>query len=102
MKMTIRLSFAFAVSLASTFGQGECLADGSPDTQYRYRYVSLSQAALPSGYASFIPAEVIDSGKVRRELIQYGKLHTEAPRRNLLERVFFKLASLTVLQEYWS
>ncbi len=46
--------------------------------------------------------EVIDSGKVRRELIQYGKLHTEAPRRVLLERVFFKLASLTVLQEYWS
>jgi len=46
--------------------------------------------------------DVIDSGKVRRELIQYGKLHTEAPRRVLLERVFFKLASLTVLQEYWS
>ena len=46
--------------------------------------------------------EVIDSGKVRRELIQYGKLHTEAPRRILLERVFFRLASLTVLQEYWS
>lgn len=45
--------------------------------------------------------EVIDSGKVRRELIQYGKLHTEAPRRVLLERVFFKLASLTVLQEHW-
>jgi hypothetical protein len=46
--------------------------------------------------------EVIDAGRVRRELIQYGKLHTEAPRRVLLERVFFKLASLTVLQEYWS
>ncbi len=46
--------------------------------------------------------EVIDSGKVRRELIQYGKLHTEAPRRVLLERVFFKLASLTVLQEWWT
>lgn len=46
--------------------------------------------------------EVIDSGKVRRELIQYGKLHTEAPRRQLLERVFFKLASLTVLQEWWT
>lgn len=45
--------------------------------------------------------EVIDPGKVRRELIQYGKLHSEAPRRMLLERVFFKLASLTVLQEYW-
>lgn len=70
MKMTIRLSFAFAVSLASTFGQGECLADGSPDTQYRYRYVSLSQAALPSGYASFIPAEVIDSGKVYGTLLR--------------------------------
>ncbi|KAA0215474.1 asparagine synthase [bacterium] len=45
--------------------------------------------------------QVVDEGKVRRELIQYGKLHNDAPRRLLLDRVLMRLASLTVLQQWW-
>src|SRR5689334_15971501 len=34
------------------------------DEQYRYHYISLDQAELPTGYEFFFPSSVIDNGRV--------------------------------------
>jgi len=73
---------------------------GGNTTRARRDWIAWLDRAL--AYDRLERLEVIDSGRVRRELIQYGKLHNEAPRRVLLDRVLMKLASLTVLQEYWA
>lgn len=72
---------------------------GGGNVRARRDWIAWLDGAL--SHARLERLQVVDEGKVRRELIQYGKLHDDAPRRLLLDRVLMRLASLTVLQEWW-
>jgi hypothetical protein len=82
----------FGWLLALTFGLSALAtqaAVAARPQEFRYRYVALDKAALPTGFSSFFPAAIQDSGRV------YGTACDDACSDPRI--VFFKDGAVTVL-----
>jgi len=61
--------------------------------RFRYRYVVLDDVKLPAGFVAFIPAAIVDDGRV------YGTLCDDGEFCSASHIAFYKDGSLTVLPE---
>src|SRR4051794_30846922 len=64
MRETRRLATIVALGCMACFHVEKAQAAAPADSQYRYHYVSLDQAELPTGFEFFFPGKVVDNGRV--------------------------------------